>query len=124
MPGDEGAGVESTQTDQRNLTQIAWQESPLPTLIFAVSTGENTHPELRVRQGNSAAERLFDRNPAGAEISDLFARDNPRAALREVRASVEQGREFNAELDWGSWTAERWLAGTLRTITIEDRGLE
>ena len=120
MPGDEGAGVESTQTDQRNLTQIAWQESPLPTLIFAVTAGENSYPELRVRYGNSAAERLFGRNPAGAEISDLFARDNPRAALREVRASVEQGREFTAELAWGSGAAERWLAVTFRPISIKD----
>ncbi|HLR55721.1 MAG TPA: diguanylate cyclase, partial [Actinomycetales bacterium] len=113
--------MEAIGTDQRDLAHVAWQQTPLPTLIFTIDAPAESHPALIVAQANPAAEELFGSTElAGAEIGELFARDNPRSALREVRAAMHGGREHTAELAWNDGTQERWLAITFRPISILD----
>jgi len=112
--------VEATRVEQGDLARIAWQEAPLPVLVFEVIAPDETHPELRVLEANPAAERLFaGHDLPGSELGELFAPSNPRGAIREIRAAAHDAREYTAELSYRTHDGERWMVVTFRPIAIE-----
>lgn len=117
--------MEQTQTERSSLAQIAWNKAPLPVLIFKVSAADDSHPELRVLQANASAQRMFGAldlagspDLSGVELGDLFAATNPRAAVREVRSAAHHGREYTAELAYGTPDKKRWLVVTFRPVEL------